>query len=78
MIRVKRGAQDISLNAYAWRPREATSASLRVRLSSSATFCQPLTLSTYSSRLIQMLVELEVQSLALKWNCHLYPIVVGL
>ena len=38
LIRVKRGAQDISLYAYTWRPREAMSASSKVRLSSLASF----------------------------------------
>ena len=68
LIRVKRGAQDISLYAYTWRSREAMSAS---------SLCQLHILSIYSSCLVHVFVVLKVQPSALKWNHRLYPIVVG-
>ena len=77
MIRAKRGVQDISLYAYAWRPSKALSALSKVRLSSLASLRRPYIPSIYSSRLVQVFVVLKVQPLALKWNRLLYSIVVG-
>jgi len=78
LIKVKRGAQDIFVYAYVWRPSKAMSASLEVRLSFSASLYQLLIPSVYSSRFIQVFVVLKVHSSALRWNRWPYPIVVGL
>ena len=71
-IRVIRGAQDISLYTYVWRPSKAISDSSKVCLSPSASFQQLLIPFTYSSRLVQMFVDLKVQPSALRWNRRLY------
>ena len=60
LIRVNRGAQDISLYTHTWRPSKAMSDSSKVRLSPSASFRQLLIPSIYSSCLVQVFVDLKV------------------
>ena len=60
LIRVNRGAQDISIYTHAWRPSKAMSDSSKVRLSPSASFRQLLISSIYSSCLVQVFVDLRV------------------
>ena len=71
LIKVNPGAQDFSLYTHAWRPSKVMSDSLKVCLFPLASFCQLLIPSTYSSRFVQMFVNLKVQSLALRWNRRL-------
>ena len=53
LIRVIRGAQDVSLYIHAWRPSKATSDLSKVYLSPSASFRQLLILSMHSGCLVQ-------------------------
>ena len=71
LIRVSRGAQDVSLYIHAWRPSKAMSDSSKVYLSPSASFCQLLILSMHSGHLSQM-------SLISRRTCNrrLYGVVV--
>ena len=68
MIRVKYGAQDISLYAYARRPSKAMLDLSKARLSSSASLRQLLIPFIYSSHLVQVFVELKVLASALRLN----------
>ncbi|KAK9984541.1 hypothetical protein SO802_034066 [Lithocarpus litseifolius] len=58
-IMVNRRAQDISLCTNAWRPSKAMSDSSKVCLSPPASFRQLLIPSSYSSRLVQVFVDLK-------------------
>ena len=70
LIRVSRGAQDISLYIHAWGSSKAMSDSSKVYLSLSASFHQLLILSMHSSRLIQgALVSLDVEPSAPWCRC---------
>ena len=71
LIKVNRGAQDISLYSHAWRLSKVMSDSSKVCLFPLASFCQLLIPSTYSSCLVQMFVDLKVQPSALRWNRRL-------
>ena len=71
LIRVSRGAQDVSLYIHAWRPSKAMSNSSNVYLSPSTSFRQLLFLSMHSGRLIQV-----SHPSTLWWNRWLYGVVV--
>lgn len=71
LIRVSRGAQNVSLYIHAWRPSKAMSNSSKVYLSPPASFRQLLILSMHYGRLIQALHPSTSW-----WNCRLYGVVV--
>ena len=66
LIRVSRGAQDVSLYIHAWGPSKATSDPSKVYLSPSASFHQHFSTFMHSGRLISSILDLEVHPLTLR------------
>ena len=75
LIRVSRGAQDVSLYIHAWGLSKATSNPSKVYPSPSASFRQVLNPSIHSSH--SSVINLKAHLSALRWNCRLYGVVHG-